>query len=91
MIRPYVHYFGSEKYNRAAEAFLESASEKDLDGLEEGKEIEIIVEYREYSWSHPLPDEIIMPFSADGVSNWDDYYAYRKTMFKLEGSNASDH
>ena len=91
MIRPYVHYFGSEKYNRAAEAFLESASEEDLDGLEEGKEIEIIVEHKkEDSW-FPLPCKLIMPFSADGVSNWEDYYAYRKTMFKLEGSNASDH
>lgn len=75
----------------AALARLAVAEEEELDDMEDGGEIDVFLGMKpSLSWYEP-PEEITVPLKADDIYNWEDYYAYRKTMFKLEGPNASDH
>lgn len=88
-ISPIIYWNDYEQ--SAALARLDVAEEEELDDMEDGGEIEVFLGMKPiFSWYEP-PEEITVPLKADDVYNWEDYYKYRKTMFKLEGSNASDH
>lgn len=88
-ISPMINW--DDRVYSAALARLAVAEEEELDDMEDGGEIDVFLGMKpSLSWYEP-PEEITVPLKADDIYNWDDYYAYRKTMFKLEGSNASDH
>ncbi len=88
-ISPMIYW--DDRVYSAALARLAVAEEEELDDMEDGGEIDVFLGMKpSLSWYEP-PEEITVPLKADDIYNWDDYYAYRKTMFKLEGSNASDH
>ena len=88
-ISPMIYW--DDRVYSAALARLAVAEEEELDDIEDGGEIDVFLGMKpSLSWYEP-PEEITVPLKADDIYNWDDYYAYRKTMFKLEGSNASDH
>lgn len=88
-ISPMINW--DDRVYSAALARLAVAEEEELDDMEDGGEIDVFLGMKpSLSWYEP-PEEITVPLKADDIYNWDDYYAYRKTMFKLEGPNASDH
>ncbi|WP_289168964.1 hypothetical protein [uncultured Parasutterella sp.] len=82
-ISPMINW--DDRVYSAALARLAVAEEEELDDMEDGGEIDVFLGMKpSLSWYEP-PEEITVPLKADDIYNWDDYYAYRKTMFKLEG------